>query len=185
MFKSVTRLSKVPAFPHQSLPVSVSTFQFHHFTSQSYKMSKEFLCILPDKPGVHAKRMEVRPSHLEGVKPHVASGAIVAGGAMLNAHPAEGETPSFKGSMMMVVAESAEKALELLKKDIYTVSGVWDLENAQIIPVCLLGLGLGLGLWMLADVLFSINLLCGRLCRWDLGLSFASMSTRIHGFDIN
>ncbi|CAG8021684.1 unnamed protein product [Penicillium salamii] len=78
MFKSVTRL-KVPAFPHQSL---ISTFQFHHFTSQSYKMSKEFLCILPDKPGVHAKRMEVRPSHLEGVKPHVASGAIVAGGEL-------------------------------------------------------------------------------------------------------
>lgn len=23
-------------------------------------MAKEFLCILPDKPGVHAKRMEVR-----------------------------------------------------------------------------------------------------------------------------
>ncbi|CAG8368065.1 unnamed protein product [Penicillium salamii] len=177
MFKSVTRLSKVPAFPHRQFP-SVSTSsqpQFHHFTSQSLKMSKEFLCILPDKPGVHAKRMEVRPSHLEGVKPHVASGAIVAGGAMLNAHPAEGETPSFKGSMMMVVAESAEKALELLKKDIYTVSGVWDLENAQIIPVCLLGSGLGL--WMLADVLFSINLLCGRLCRCFLGLSFASMST--------
>lgn len=66
---------------------------------------------------------------------------------MLNAHPAEGETPSFKGSMMMVVAESAEKALELLKKDIYTVSGVWDLENAQIIPVCL-GWGWGYGCWL-------------------------------------
>jgi hypothetical protein len=55
---------------------------------------------------------------------------------MLNAHPAEGETPSFKGSMMMAVAENQEQVLELLKKDIYTVSGVWDLENAQIIPVC-------------------------------------------------
>lgn len=55
---------------------------------------------------------------------------------MLNAHPAEGETPSFKGSMMMVVADSAEQAFELLKKDIYVVSGVWDMDNAQIIPVC-------------------------------------------------
>jgi len=100
------------------------------------------------------------------VKPHVASGAIVAGGrfpfllpklspwavgcgsltclgAMLNAHPAEGETPSFKGSMMMAVAENEEQVLDLLKKDIYTTSGVWDLENAQIIPVCRKAMRLG------------------------------------------
>jgi hypothetical protein len=55
---------------------------------------------------------------------------------MLNAHPAEGETPSFKGSMMMAVAENKEQVLELLSKDIYVTSGVWDMENAQIIPVC-------------------------------------------------
>ncbi|KUM66765.1 hypothetical protein ACN42_g332 [Penicillium freii] len=95
---------------------------------------REFLCILPDKPGAQAKRLEVRPNHLEGVKPHVASGAIVAGGAMLNAHPADGETPSFKGSMMLAVAENEAQVLELLNKDIYVTSGVWDMENAQIIP---------------------------------------------------
>ncbi|KAJ5474636.1 hypothetical protein N7475_004202 [Penicillium sp. IBT 31633x] len=112
---------------------------------------KEFLCILPDKPGAQAKRLErcTKPTgvcigtgfadvdfsnHLEGVKPLVASGAIVAGGAMLNAHPAEGETPSFKGSMMLAVAESEAEVREILSKDIYTTSGVWDLENAQIIP---------------------------------------------------
>ncbi|CAI7599572.1 unnamed protein product [Penicillium discolor] len=95
---------------------------------------REFLCILPDKPGAQAKRLEVRPKHLEGVKPLVASGAIVAGGAMLNAHPADGETPSFKGSMMLAVAENEAQVLELLNKDIYVSSGVWDMENAQIIP---------------------------------------------------
>ncbi|KAJ5229642.1 hypothetical protein N7489_010350 [Penicillium chrysogenum] len=118
---------------------------------------KEFLCILPDKPGAQAKRLEVRPKHLEGVKPNVASGAIVAGdsavavespssvrtytdmdrlfsGAMLNAHPADGEAPSFKGSMMLAVAENEAQVLELLNNDIYTTSGVWDMENAQIIP---------------------------------------------------
>ncbi|KAJ5811061.1 YCII-like protein [Penicillium robsamsonii] len=95
---------------------------------------REFLCILPDKPGAQAKRLEVRPKHLEGVTPNVASGAIVAGGAMLNAHPADGETPSFKGSMMLVVAENEAEVLELLNKDIYVSSGVWDMEKAQIIP---------------------------------------------------
>ncbi|KAJ5812264.1 hypothetical protein N7474_008565 [Penicillium riverlandense] len=95
---------------------------------------KEFLCILPDKPGAMAKRIEVRPAHLEGVKPLVASGKVVAGGAMLNSHPTEGETPSFKGSMMLAVAESEAEVRQLLANDIYGTSGVWDLENAQIIP---------------------------------------------------
>jgi hypothetical protein len=70
------------------------------------------------------------------VVPYVGCGLLTPLGAMLNAHPAEGETPSFKGSMMMAVAENEEQVLDLLKKDIYTTSGVWDLENAQIIPVC-------------------------------------------------
>lgn len=55
---------------------------------------------------------------------------------MLNAHPADGETPSFKGSMMLAVAENEAQVLELLNKDIYVSSGVWDMEKAQIIPVC-------------------------------------------------
>ncbi|KAJ6007622.1 hypothetical protein N7540_011598 [Penicillium herquei] len=94
----------------------------------------EFLCILPDKPGAQAKRIEVRPAHLEGVKPLVASGSIVAGGAMLNSHPAEGESLSFKGSMMLAVAENEAEVRALLENDIYARSGVWDLENSQIIP---------------------------------------------------
>lgn len=61
---------------------------------------------------------------------------------MLNAHPADGETPSFKGSMMLAVAENEAQVLELLNKDIYVTSGVWDMENAQIIPVCYAGRGL-------------------------------------------
>ncbi|OQE91976.1 hypothetical protein PENNAL_c0008G07490 [Penicillium nalgiovense] len=144
--------SRAPAFPHArqsflrvppshlfsssastKIPKkSILTFQSRNMSSAPAK--KEFLCILPDKPGAQAKRLEVRPQHLEGVKPNVASGAIVAGGAMLNAHPADGETPSFKGSMMLAVAENEAQVLELLNNDIYTTSGVWDMENAQIIP---------------------------------------------------
>ncbi|KAG0156833.1 hypothetical protein PDIDSM_4014 [Penicillium digitatum] len=128
------RFSSCPSASIQrSIPSkSILTFQLRNMSSAPAK--REFLCILPDKPGAQAKRLEVRPNHLEGVKPLVASGAIVAGGAMLNAHPADGETPSFKGSMMLAVAENEAQVLELLSKDIYTVSGVWDLENAQIIP---------------------------------------------------
>lgn len=55
---------------------------------------------------------------------------------MLNSHPAEGETPSYKGSMMLAMADSEAEVRALLEKDIYGTSGVWDLEKAQIIPVC-------------------------------------------------
>ena len=54
---------------------------------------------------------------------------------MLEAHPAEGETPSFKGSMMLAMAENEAEVRSILENDIYAHSGVWDLENAQIFPV--------------------------------------------------
>lgn len=55
---------------------------------------------------------------------------------MFDAHPADGETPSFNGSMLVAAGESAEQVKEMLARDIYTTSGVWDLENAKIVPVC-------------------------------------------------
>ncbi|CAI7564308.1 unnamed protein product [Penicillium glandicola] len=149
-FRLTRAFQKVPAFPHarplrvphffspsassEISPIHTKSIQFQTRNMSSAPAKREFLCILPDKPGAQAKRLEVRPKHLEGVKPNVASGFIVAGGAMLNAHPADGETPSFKGSMMLAVAENEAEVLELLNKDIYTTSGVWDMENAQIIP---------------------------------------------------
>ncbi|KAL4927211.1 uncharacterized protein BDV17DRAFT_292882 [Aspergillus undulatus] len=98
-------------------------------------MAKEFLCILPDKPGAQSKRLEVRPTHLGNVKPLVEAGKVVDGGAMFNyAHPATGETPSFKGSMIIYAVESEEEAWKLIKDDIYVKAGVWDLDAAQVIP---------------------------------------------------
>lgn len=55
---------------------------------------------------------------------------------MFNEHPKEGETPSFKGSALMVVAEDEQQVRRLLEEDVYSKNGVWDLENTQIIPVC-------------------------------------------------
>ncbi|RDW57150.1 uncharacterized protein DSM5745_11548 [Aspergillus mulundensis] len=107
-------------------------------------MANEFLCILPDKPGAQGKRLEVRSKHLEGVKPLVEAGKVVVGGlgsfrllgagAMLNAHPSDGETPSFKGSMLIVIGEKEEDAWQIIRDDIYVKSGVWDLDAAQVIP---------------------------------------------------
>lgn len=97
----------------------------------------EFLVIVPDKPGMQAKRLEVRPKHFEGLKPFVDLGAYKMGGAILNEVP-EGDDAtkfSFAGSTLVCVAESKEAVQDILRKDIYTESGVWDTEKAQIWPV--------------------------------------------------
>jgi hypothetical protein len=54
---------------------------------------------------------------------------------MLNAHPADGETPSFKGSMLICIVDTEEEAWEIIRNDIYVKSDVWDLDAAQVIPV--------------------------------------------------
>lgn len=85
---------------------------------------------------------------------------------MLNHHPAEGETPSYKGSMMLVMGENEAEVRELLAKDIYATSGVWDLENAQIIPVRVV---FSSYVWSMLIISggFSSSLLFASSCDWD------------------
>lgn len=59
-------------------------------------------------------------------------------GATLSSQSAPGETPTPTGSALIVVAEDETQARELLKNDIFARSGVWDVEKAQVIPVCFL-----------------------------------------------
>ena len=56
------------------------------------------------------------------------------GGAYMSSPPLEGQTPPMIGSALIVVASSKEEVIERLKNDIYTTSGVWDVENVQIWP---------------------------------------------------
>lgn len=44
----------------------------------------------------------------------------------------------FAGSTIMVVAESRQAVVDLLKNDVYVESGVWDLEKVRIYPPSLL-----------------------------------------------
>lgn len=39
------------------------------------------------------------------------------------------------GSVVVYKAENVEEVREIINKDIYATSGVWDLEKVQIIPV--------------------------------------------------
>ncbi|KKZ61949.1 hypothetical protein EMCG_03567 [[Emmonsia] crescens] len=94
----------------------------------------EYMVIVPDKEGTLQKRVEIRGAHLANLKPVLDSGFLKLGGAMLESHPEEGQTPPMKGSMLIVVAESPEAIREQLSKDIYATSGVWDIDNMQITP---------------------------------------------------
>lgn len=57
-------------------------------------------------------------------------------GAVLEDMPPDDEVSSmkFSGSTLMVVAESKQAVIDLIKDDVYVRSGVWDLEKAQIWP---------------------------------------------------
>lgn len=57
-------------------------------------------------------------------------------GAVLEDMPPDDEVSSmkFSGSTLMVVAESKQAVIDLIKDDVYVKSGVWDLEKAQIWP---------------------------------------------------
>ena len=55
---------------------------------------------------------------------------------MLEEQPRGEETPKMKGSVLVAVAESKEEVLKLLKEDVYSSQGVWNLDMVQIYPVC-------------------------------------------------
>jgi hypothetical protein len=57
------------------------------------------------------------------------------GGAMVEKHPAQGQVPTFKGSVLVISCETAEQAWEYLRKDIYATSDVWDLEKTTVTPM--------------------------------------------------
>ncbi|KAJ2997091.1 hypothetical protein NUW58_g765 [Xylaria curta] len=69
--------------------------------------------------------------HLSGVKPLAESGFIKTGGAIFNEKPESDDASkfSFYGSTLVCVASSKEEILELLSKDIYATTGVWDLDK--------------------------------------------------------
>ncbi|KAJ4263356.1 hypothetical protein NW762_006175 [Fusarium torreyae] len=69
----------------------------------------EFLVVIPDKPGMREKRLEVR-------------------GVPKNDKP---ESLDFFGSAFVVVAESVEQVRSQFSKDIYATAGVWDMNKVM------------------------------------------------------
>ncbi|EED23673.1 conserved hypothetical protein [Talaromyces stipitatus ATCC 10500] len=97
---------------------------------------REWLCLIPDKPGKQEKRLEIRATHLGNLKPLIEAKKVVTGGPMFHAHN-DGD-PKFKGSVMVFRAETEAEVREILNNDVYNKGDVWDLEKVQIIPVAIL-----------------------------------------------
>lgn len=59
------------------------------------------------------------------------------GGAVLTEVPEDDEASSmqFAGSTLVVTASSREEIIEMLKKDVYAESGVWDVEKVSLFSV--------------------------------------------------
>lgn len=82
----------------------------------------------------------------------------------VDAHPEPGETPQFRGSAVIIQANSAKEVLEILSKDIYVEKGVWDLDNVQIIPVSFFS-SFRVLVEGADDEGCSINRRCGWVCK--------------------
>jgi uncharacterized protein len=48
---------------------------------------------------------------------------------MLEDEPKEGEDLKLNGSAFIALAESKEEVMEVLRKDVYAESGVWDMSK--------------------------------------------------------
>ncbi|KAL9063605.1 MAG: hypothetical protein Q9157_008160 [Trypethelium eluteriae] len=94
----------------------------------------EWLVILPDNPGTSDTWRSVREEHLAAVKQHFDAGLFRLGGAYF--HPREeSEAPlQVRGSVVIACAESKEEVVEVLKRDVFTTSGVWDWGKVEIYP---------------------------------------------------
>ncbi|KAL4870566.1 hypothetical protein BDV12DRAFT_195290 [Aspergillus spectabilis] len=109
---------------------------------------QEWLVILPDNANVLSRRIAIRPQHSPNfVRLHQEGYVSWADFDLSNAKPpivgpifarscVKGsiEDRPFIGSVMVVNDTGAEAIREKLKSDIYTKEGIWDWENAEILP---------------------------------------------------
>ncbi|EAA31442.2 hypothetical protein GE21DRAFT_8368 [Neurospora crassa] len=133
--------------PESSSPRISNNFFFsqrhHHIRTMATSTSTttagkkiEWLVVVPDFEGVGEKRLEVRPDHFAGLGKNVDNGCFQMGGAVLSEPPTSDDPKTFKfaGSTIVLVAESREEVIKILKDDVYAQKGVWDVDNAQMWP---------------------------------------------------
>ncbi|KAM5376220.1 hypothetical protein ACJA88_007331 [Fusarium oxysporum] len=94
----------------------------------------EHLVILPDKPNVLKRRVEIRPRHSPNFVRLHNEGYVSWAGPIFDSH-VDGDIARrpFKGSVMVVNEENWGGFMERVSSDIYIQEGIWDLEKAHFI----------------------------------------------------
>jgi uncharacterized protein YciI len=95
---------------------------------------KEYLVIIPDLPDVLAKRQVLLKPHNQDAAPLVKAGRVPFFGSTLAHHSPEGQQVAENGTVMIIKAESEEEIREIIRKDIFTIEGVWDFGKVSIWP---------------------------------------------------
>ncbi|EKM80793.1 hypothetical protein AGABI1DRAFT_83753 [Agaricus bisporus var. burnettii JB137-S8] len=97
-----------------------------------------FFIYAPDntKEGTLDKRLSVRAKHLETATANFGSGFVRVAGALVTPESiASPDAPKkMVGSAFICEAEHIDQVWEMLKKDIYYTSGVWDVEKIVVLP---------------------------------------------------
>jgi uncharacterized protein YciI len=88
----------------------------------------QYLVIAYDYENVLDKRMDARPQHVAATQNLMKEGKIISACALL-------EDEKMVGSSVVTNFESEDEFDAWLENEPYAKSGVWDMENIQIVPV--------------------------------------------------
>lgn len=88
----------------------------------------QYLIIAYDNEGAIEKRMEARPVHLETTQKLMSEGKIVSACALI-------EEDEMVGSSVLTNFETEDELNAWLESEPYVISGVWNMDEIQIVPV--------------------------------------------------
>ncbi|PYH91406.1 hypothetical protein BO71DRAFT_432904 [Aspergillus ellipticus CBS 707.79] len=95
--------------------------------------TKQWMCYIPDRPGVRDLKARLRTAHLSHLLPFL-DRTVIASGSLANGGSENGEDSDSTGSVYVFTAEDEETVRGYIDDDLYTRHGVWDVERAQITP---------------------------------------------------
>ncbi|KAH0589217.1 hypothetical protein H2248_004979 [Termitomyces sp. 'cryptogamus'] len=118
-------------------PVFRHSFLFRRSMSRCTAVNR-FFVYAPDRkdPDTHVKRHAVRPQHFAEIKPHIDGGTVQVAGMVLSSDQTEATKGQKKAeaSMLIVKADTIDEVKQLIERDVYYTSGVWDTEKLIILP---------------------------------------------------
>ena len=91
----------------------------------------QYLVIAYDNDNALDKRMEARPTHVEGTQKLMAEGKIISACAMI-------EEDQMVGSSVVTNFDNDDEFSAWLENEAYVKAGVWNMDEIQIVPVKLL-----------------------------------------------